>query len=172
MPEAAALLWESALKKRGLEIKGGKLLRSPSKSSFPSREGSQIPPSPSSHNHDEFATSSRTKSSLNAAFKRTKSFAAKTAEPDATKSAFQRVLSTPVAITENRHASATIPGSPALRDHNQIPEGERVLFAGLRFRALGEASGPKLTEALELRGGAVIVDADTEVDFIVVRLVR
>ncbi|KAL5485961.1 DPB11_7 [Sanghuangporus weigelae] len=171
MPEAAALLWESALKKRGFEMKDGKLLRSPSKSSFLSREGSQIPLSPSSHNHDELATSSRTKSSLNAAFKRTKSFAAKTAEPDATKSAFQRVLSTPAAATENRQVPATISGSLALQDRNQIPEGERILFAGLRFRALGEASGTKLTEALELRGGTVIVDADTEVDFIVVRLV-
>ncbi|KAL5525831.1 hypothetical protein ACEPAG_7168 [Sanghuangporus baumii] len=170
MPEAAALLWESVLKKRGFEMKDGKLLRSPSKSSFLSREGSQIPLSPS-HNHDEPATSSRTKSSLTAAFKRTKSFAAKTAGPDATKSAFQRALSTPAVATENRQVSATISGSLALQGRNQIPEGELILFAGLRFRALGEASGPKLTEALELRGGAVIVDADAEVDFIVVRLV-
>ncbi|KAL5526618.1 DPB11 [Sanghuangporus sanghuang] len=170
MPEAAALLWESALKKRGFEMKGGKLLRSPSKSAFLSREGSQIPLLPSSHIHDEPATSSRTKSSLNAAFKRTKSFAAKTTEPDAANSAFQRVLSTPAAA-ENRQVSTIISGSLVQQDRNHIPEGERNLFSGLRFRALGEASGPKLTEALELRGGTVIVDADTEVDFIVVRLV-
>ncbi|KAL5504090.1 DPB11 [Sanghuangporus vaninii] len=170
MPEAAALLWESALKKRGFEMKDGKLLRSPSKSTSLSRESSQIPLLPPSHNHDEPATSSRTKSSLNAAFKRTKSFAAKTTEPDSVKSAFQRVLSTPAAA-ENRQVSTIISGSLAQQDRNHIPEGERNLFAGLRFRALGEASGPKLTEALELRGGTVIVDVDTEVDFIVVRLV-
>ena len=174
MPEAAALLWENALKKRGFEMKDGKLTRSPSKSrlsSILSADDSEPEPFASSRKFDD-GSASKMKSSLNAAFKRTKSFATKSTEADLTKSAsaFQRVRSTP-ATAFNLQTSAVASGSSA-QQQNQIPEGERNLFFGLRFRALGEANGPSLTEALVLRGGIIVGDANAEVDFIIVRLVR
>ena len=53
-----------------------------------------------------------------------------------------------------------------------VPDGEKNLFAGLRFCALGEAKGPKLTEALELRGGTVLTEPADQVDFVIVGTVK
>lgn len=55
------------------------------------------------------------------------------------------------------------------------PEASRssALFAGLRFRALGEARGVTVKMSVEDCGGRVVSDNDAgEVDFIIVRLVR
>jgi hypothetical protein len=52
-----------------------------------------------------------------------------------------------------------------------IPEGERDLFVGKSFLALGEASSPKLEEEVRLRGGTVVTVKE-DADYIIVRLVR
>ena len=47
------------------------------------------------------------------------------------------------------------------------------LFAGYKFRAFGEAKGPKLREALEEHGGQWLTqDEEQDADFLIVRLVR
>lgn len=47
------------------------------------------------------------------------------------------------------------------------------MFAGLKFTALGEAKSPSVRNAIEEHGGKFFLEMeDTEVDYIIVRLVR
>lgn len=179
VPEVTARLLEGMLKKRGFEVKNGNLTRSPSKARISSsafNDSFVRSPSPTSIKKSKgaellLASSSRVESSLNAAFKRTKSFAAKAAEPEVAKSALQRIRSTPAANFKRTSSSSSLNSSLAPRSEDiHVPEGERALFVGLRFRTLGEANGPKLAEALQLRGATVVEEPYGEVDFIIVRL--
>ncbi|KAH8118085.1 hypothetical protein DFH11DRAFT_1851073 [Phellopilus nigrolimitatus] len=176
LPETTARLWEGLLKNRGFEIKDGKLLRSPTKTqSSNSASGSSSKketrsPSPLSTRKPlpkvkPLRLEVDSGSSLSAAFKRTKSFAAKAApsENPRSSSAF------PSSLPSSSRLASTLSFAPVKED-NQTPDGERNLFAGLKFRALGDADGPKLAQAVELRGGLIFEGLNDDVDIIIVRL--
>lgn len=46
------------------------------------------------------------------------------------------------------------------------------MFAGFKFRTLGEAKSPNVRSAIEQYGGIMVLDDDEDVDFVIVRLVR
>ena len=174
VPEATARLWESMLKKRGFEVKDGKLERSPSRTRTSAASAGDSPRSPSPlapHPTKDRTASSRAESSLSAAFKRTKSFAVKETNLDSPSSMLQRNRSISAANFKGSSSSVIASSSMSNTENVVVPDGEKNLFAGLRFCALGEAKGPKLTEALELRGGTVLTEPADQVDFVIVRLV-
>ncbi|TFK81684.1 hypothetical protein K466DRAFT_666976 [Polyporus arcularius HHB13444] len=60
----------------------------------------------------------------------------------------------------------------ALSHGTGVTDGAKVIFSGLRFRALGEARCANVKSAIEECGGTWVgVDDDDDVDFVVVRLV-
>ncbi|KAI5119449.1 hypothetical protein M0805_008386 [Coniferiporia weirii] len=186
LPETTARLWEGLLKNRGFEVKSGKLSRNVTKapsmkmtSTSKSEEDARLSSPPLANRSSAMDESSNAPvtnqgSSLAAAFKRTKSLATKSAAPDSSRLSLQRIRSTPAsASTLLSSSSFLVSSTPSLvppKGDGQIPEGEQNLFTGLRFRALGDADEPKLTQALELRGGTVHTDPEADVDFIIVRL--
>lgn len=169
----------------------------PSGRSSPPLSPSPAPRSATADKGEYLPARQQTKSSLSA-FKRTKSLASKDAGASTsnTKSALQRIRSTPASAsafaaplppaTAGASSSTSGPGMPtnsalakskpsflsSVREEGQVPEGERQLFGGLRFRALGDANGPKLAQAIRLRGGKLVERGGDEVDFVVVRLLR
>ena len=174
LPGVTTRLWEGLLRGRGFQMKEGRLIRSPDRKNL-SKSGTRVskraesPPSPSNARSVE---NNRTvidvpESALQVAFKRTKSFAVKS-DFDSSKSSLQHTSLTPKP-TIARPSSIS---APSLKDKHILPEGERRLFIGLKFRLLGEASSQTLTEALSLRGGLIVLDEEEIVDYIVVRLAR
>ena len=57
-------------------------------------------------------------------------------------------------------------------DLDAPPNAAAAIFAGNRFRALGEARTTAVKNAIESYGGQMVSADDEEVDFILVRLVR
>ena len=155
-PEAAKKLWEGLFKTRGFEMKSGKLMRSPSKRA-PTKSPSGSSSRPSGSN-DQLQDSS--KSTLNSAFSRTKSFAHKP------------VLTGDLKPGESRqkHRGAISQPNKAVAPIDPISDRERKLFEGVSFRALGSADEPHIAEAIEARGGTFVSASDSAVDVILVRL--
>jgi hypothetical protein len=103
--------------------------------------------------------------SVISSFKRSKSFAPPAKEP-MTRQPFRRTTTIAALGPENAE------GSEAPRRHEVEDSSMATLFAGYRFRLLGEAKCVNVRNAID-RGGGVVMDEDTEdVDFIVVRLIR
>lgn len=147
-------------------MKEGRLMRSPNKqdkngSRTQASEVSESPPTRHTNGKMESGTDTAN-SVLEAAFKRAKSFAMKS-DLESSDSRLSHTRSVPKSAALNPAPSST-------KDQHSIPEGERQLFVGLKFRLLGEADGPMLTEALRLRGGILVTNIDEKVDYIVVRL--
>lgn len=87
---------------------------------------------------------------------RATSFARTSSPQPQSRQPFRRILS----------SSTALPAVPA-------NSSDSVLFAGYKFRALGEARGSSLREALESNGGQWLDEDDEQcADFILVRLVR
>lgn len=198
VPETTMRLWEGLLKKRGFEVKSGKLTRSPSKS-----QGSGIvdlgdnmtrspSPSPIKHRVDtmtEVSTATRSESSISA-FRRSKSFASKETPASSSKLGrpLQRILSNSAAETSVSNTSFsdslsdllpnTVGTSSAssflapLQEELSTTNGESVLFLGRKFCLLGEAKTPKFREAIQSCGGTLVPRSSEEVDYIVVRFAR
>ncbi|KII84392.1 hypothetical protein PLICRDRAFT_179634 [Plicaturopsis crispa FD-325 SS-3] len=157
-PDVRLQIWGGLLKTRGFEVADGRLIRSPSKSKKANARpphSESPPPSPPRADEGEGMLSS---------FRRVNSFAP---APEAPRRLFQRAP-TVSAIQENVAGPSRAPSfAPA-------PEpSSSGLFSGLKFRALGEAKGPNVREAVEGCGGHMVSDEDADeiVDFIVVRLV-
>ena len=176
IPAATARLWHGLVKPRGFDMKSGKLVRSPTRSSNTSKiaTGSETRAEP-------VATPASPTDSRIAAFRRTKSFAPHEMPPVASSSKPPAVTkdvptqSTIFAAT-NTLSRSTAPNtltSSFLVSAKQcvIPEGERDLFVGKKFLALGEASSPRLEEEVRLRGGTTAIDKE-DADYIIVRIVR
>lgn len=159
IPEATARLWEGLLRTRGYAVQDGKLTRDPSK----------VTTSPKKHpiRKNNGSIAEKSSSSLKSAFSRTKSIATKSEPSEFTIPALQH-LRTGINSSTMQESS----GGKSTRTAQDLPDGERNLFHGLKFKALGEANGPKLIEAIELRGGIVVPEVDANVDFIIVRLAR
>lgn len=180
VPAMTLQLWESLLKPRGFEINGGQLLRSPSKSQGPSKipddDAMQTSPtrSPAKETGDK-------NQSVIASFRRANSFATVSKDP-AVASARQpfRRTATAAAVLPTRHESrsSSFMAQPDKMGQSSTsgkePSIASSIFAGLKFRALGEAKSPTVRTAIEGCGGRMVPEseADENVDYILVRLVR
>ncbi|KAG2064023.1 hypothetical protein BDR04DRAFT_1110728 [Suillus decipiens] len=164
-------LWGSLLRPRGFELDSvaNKLVRSPSKSQ--SMTGPPISPtrSPAHLMPDVRARAAEKEiepqgKSVISSFKRTKSFAPPANEP-MTRQPFRR-STTIAALGPEVAEGSEAPHRPEVEDSSMT-----TLFAGYRFRLLGEAKCANVRNAID-RGGGVVMDEDTDdVDFIVVRLI-
>ena len=150
-------VWASLLRPRGFEIAGGKLVRSPSAQRRTGLLPEQASPVrlPSSNN--------KGKGSIISSFRRANSFAPQPKDP------------TPKTSQPFRRTS-TLPALPAVANNGESSTAAVAscpsLFAGLKFVALGEARCPNVRAAIEGSGGLMVSEADDDVDYIVVRLVR
>ncbi|KAG2363840.1 hypothetical protein BDR07DRAFT_1281295 [Suillus spraguei] len=164
-------LWGSLLRPRGFELDSvaNKLVRSPSKSQ--SITGSPMSPTrPPAHLMPKVRTRAAEKviepqgKSVISSFKRTKSFAPPANEP-MTRQPFRR-STTIAALGPEVAEGSEAPHLPEVEDSSMT-----TLFAGYRFRLLGEAKCVNVRNAID-RGGGVVMDEDIDdVDFIVVRLI-
>lgn len=83
-----------------------------------------------------------------------------------TKQPFRRIASTNVGASLAPQTSFTsVPSSS--KDSTQY-----MIFAGYSFQARGEARGPTVRDAVEQHGGRWVTEEDTDVDFILIRLVE
>lgn len=158
-PEATQKLWESLFKTRGIEVKGGKLTRSPTRASTNTKADSD-PSSTTSNLGSNGQCQNSSKSTLNSAFSRTKSFAHKSELTGALKAEGDR----------QKPRATTCHSSKAVSPAELMSDRERKLFEGLVFRALGSADEPHIARAIEARGGIFVSEVDSDVDIILVRL--
>ncbi|KAG2341205.1 BRCT domain-containing protein [Suillus weaverae] len=164
-------LWESLLRPRGFELDSvaNKLVRSPSKSQ--SMAGPPMSPTrlPARLMPDVRARAAEMEiepqgKSVISSFKRAKSFAPPAKESMA-RQPFRRTTTIAALGPEDAEGSEA-PRWPEVEDSSMA-----TLFAGYRFRLLGEAKCANVRNAID-RGGGIVMDEDTDdVDFIVVRLI-
>ncbi|KAG5636707.1 hypothetical protein H0H81_007103 [Sphagnurus paluster] len=168
LPAATLQLWGSLLHRRGYEVSGGELIRSPSKA--PPQHAPTIPRSSSPD-----ATGG---GSVIAQFRRTNSFApVRSDTPNSALPQPFRRTRTVAAINPNNDTTESFMASARQGDKNgesskAAAAGSGGIFAGLRFTALGEAKSASVRAAIEENGGKMVIGGDDErVDFIIVRLV-
>ncbi|KLO18561.1 hypothetical protein SCHPADRAFT_844830 [Schizopora paradoxa] len=180
LPGSSTRVVGGLLKNRGFEVKSGKLVRSPSKAkakdsipSFSTKESSEELPEKSA-GQDKVALS---------AFTRTKSFAPAGGDsnvgsaPSTSKQKLQRVSSTSQVpllssrphLNSNVAVTKAVEGNAQNSDKKDVPSGEKHLFVGYKFVALGDAKSDHIDNEIKARGGTV-VDDKYHADFIVVRL--
>lgn len=169
VPEATARLWEGLLRTRGFSVQAGKLTRDPSMASASITNSEDLHASISLMKSEGNAGSlTRTKSSLNAVFTRTKSMAIKSEPSEVPNAALQHLRSGFTSSVAKEANGSDHP--PSTEAEFQLSDKERDLFSGFKFKAVGDANGLTLVEAITLRGGTVVVEPDSHVDFIIVRL--
>lgn len=185
LPGSSTRVFEGLLKNRGFEVKSGKLVRSPSKAKakepFPSGSSAKEPPdgpSERSKGQDKFALS---------AFTRTKSFAPAGGDsnvgnaPSTSKATLKRassahlppLLSSRPLLSSGSSAVITKAAEDVAQtsEKKHVPSGEKHLFIGYKFVALGDAKSDHIDNEIKVRGGTV-VDDKYHADFILVRLSR
>ena len=186
LPDATLLLWSKLLERRGYQITDGEVILSPSKAGVPppNAKKSDMPSRPSSPLHQ---ASGSVISSLRRAppvvqakdpgtsrqlpFRRSSSSAtgAGAVASSSKTTAMRPPLEERSAITEIvREAEA----SPSSRSGPTPSNTGSMIFAGMVFRALGEAKSPNVRRAVDELGGRMSIDQDEDVDFVIVRLVR
>ena len=183
LPDATLLLWSKLLERRGYQITDGEVILSPSKTNGPPLDAKKnVHSRPSSPHHPGGG-------SIISSFRRANSFApaAQAKDPGNSRQLpFQRSSSAAGAIAsssktiamrpppEKRPISETVaeaeadPSDPAAAAANTAS----MIFAGMVFRALGEARSPNVRGAIDELGGRMSTDQDEDVDFVIVRLVR
>lgn len=180
VPALTLKLWESLLRPRGYEITtDGELLRSPSKSQ--GTDGSRkTPTSPLANANmaDEdsgFVVGQNYKGSKSiiSSFRRANSFAPprESSAGPSQRQPFRRLASGGNGAAEVAEDAMDTPGAGPSGQSSSPSTSS--LFAGLRFRALGEARCGIVRNAVEKGGGKLVAaDDDDEVDYIIVRLLR
>lgn len=177
VPALTLRLWENLLKPRGFEITGGSLVRSPSKAvSRANQDGDVSPLAPKSRLPDDNDTGG----SVIASFKRVNSFVQPAPVP-VPRQPFRRATSgialespLPPPSPSGTQSAPIDMGHNVAGPSSQGSSGSRYLFAGLKFRGLGEARSPVVRNEIESCGGRMVSDDEPEenVDFVLVRLVR
>ena len=147
IPAVTLQMWGGLLQRRGYEVAGGDIIRSPSKPTSKPRQQEEQPPSPVQRG-----------GSVISSFRRANSFA-----PGAPVSQHpQPFRRTPAALEKVGESSKSgAAASPVL-----------LFFSGLKFCVLGEAKSPLVRTAIEQHGGRWVSEEDEDVDFFVVRLLR
>ncbi|KAG2120236.1 hypothetical protein DEU56DRAFT_835773 [Suillus clintonianus] len=162
-------LWGSLLRPRGFELDAvaNKLVRSPSKSQSmkgpsmsPTRLPARLMPDVRAKVKEKDKEQGK---SVISSFKRVNSFAPPAKEL-VTRQPFRRTTTVAALGPEDAEGSEA-PHRP------EVEDSMATLFAGYRFRLLGEAKCANVRNAIDT-GGGVVMDEDTDnVDFIVVRLI-
>lgn len=175
VPAMTLQLWESLLKPRGFEITGGKLARSPSKSQ--AQAGGDTDMSSPLHSKTLKSREKARESDRDAigsvisSFKRVNSFAPVVKEKTAASASTLRQPFRRMPAVAEPGTSASGSQRPSMPAQDAA---STKLFAGFKFRALGEARSANVRTEIEGCGGRMLMDdeADEDVDFIIVRLVR
>lgn len=185
LPEVTLQLWGSLLKPRGYEISGGALVRSPSKKTQSAPR--EPPASPAKTSQQQRKNAGPNNGSVISSFRRANSFAQVQKDMTAPRQPFRRTLTSVLQRQRgDMNGSFSVPEPLGAGDKSSSgPSTSAVagpssssssgtLFTGLRFRALGEAKSATVRSAVEQYGGNIVSDAeaDEDVDFVVVRLVR
>jgi hypothetical protein len=180
LPDATILLWSKLLDRRGYQVTDGEVILSPSKADvLPSKTKKSIMPV-SPHHH--------TGGSIISSFRRANSFAPAVQAKETGSSRqlpFQRSLSVAGAGAGAAMSSSNSAAVRPLEKQAVITEmveeveagpsksgSASMIFAGMIFRALGEAKHSNVRRAIDERGGRMSTDLDEDVDFVIVRLVR
>jgi DNA replication regulator DPB11 len=192
IPAVTLQLWETLLKPRGFEINGGKLIRSPTKSQAGvgavDRDVEMSPLAAKTKNAKgkERERDVDGNASVISSFRRLNSFAPPAVVTSAPRQPFRRISSI-IEPEPNPSAGASksqtrSQSRPAPHDNAAGPSKTttdravflKLLFSGLKFRALGEAKCPNVRTEIEGCGGRMVseVEEDVDVDFVIVRLVR
>jgi DNA replication regulator DPB11 len=167
LPAITLKVWQSLLKPRGFEIADGKLVRSPSKSQEYEKPLLPLPPLSPRPTTAKAPPVGAAEGSIISAFRRANSFAPQRGDASASRHQPFRRTSTLGALPP-RWGNAEA-GPSSVGAISCCPD----LFAGLRFRALGEARCANVRGAIEGSGGLMVSeDAADDVDYIIVRLVR
>jgi DNA replication regulator DPB11 len=180
LPDATLLLWSKLLERRGYQITDGEVILSPSKTNGPPLDAKKnVHSGPSSPHHPGGG-------SIISSFRRANSFApaAQAKDPGNSRQLpFQRSSSAAGAIAsgsktvamrppEKRPISETVAEAEAGPSGPAAANTASMMFAGMVFRALGEARCPNVRGAIDELGGRMSTDQDEDVDFVIVRLVR
>jgi len=167
LPAVTLQIWASLLSRRGYQVSGTELIRTISSA------GPQTSQTP------EVLAEVEPRKSLLSVFRRADSFAH--AEPEvesvgSSKQPFRRTSTSTNVVAKSVPLLPCIPAkdgeSLTFVDLDAPPNAAVTIFAGNRFRALGEAKTTAVKNAIELYGGQIVSADDEEVDFILVRLVR
>jgi DNA replication regulator DPB11 len=185
LPDATILLWSKLLERRGYQITDGEVILSPSKADAPppnaKKSDSPIRPNMSRlHSSGSVISSLRRVApvvqanpgtSKHLPFRRSSSATSTVAGAVARSSevaAVRPLLEKEPAITEIvREAEAS-----SSRSAPAPSTTGSMIFAGMVFRALGEAKCQNVRRAIDELGGRMSADEDEDVDFVIVRLVR
>ncbi|KJA25092.1 hypothetical protein HYPSUDRAFT_214141 [Hypholoma sublateritium FD-334 SS-4] len=188
LPDVTLQLWGGLLERRGYQITDGEVILSPSKIGGPNSPKKTILPDPASPVRQQFGTARSILSNC----RRANSFApaAPLMDPGSSRQLPFRRTSTAAAVFSGRAqpGAPSAGGDPAMAGQsskhgeafsagvaNASGSGSASLppqiFAGKRVRALGEAKGAVVRNAVEQLGGYISTVEDEEVDFIIVRLV-
>lgn len=188
LPDVTLQLWGGLLERRGYQITDGEVILSPSKIGGPSSPKKTVLPDPASPVRQQFGTARSILSNC----RRANSFApaAPLMEPGSSRQLPFRRTSTAAAVFSGRAQAGPAPaGGGSARAGPSSEHGQAAaagvanasgssstslpsqIFASKRVRALGEARGAVVRNAVEQLGGFMSTVEDEEVDFIIVRLV-
>lgn len=189
LPDATLLLWSKLLERRGYQITDGEVILSPSKADGPpsNTKKTDMPSRLGSPQHHAGG-------SVISSFRRANSFApvVQAKDPGSSRQLpFRRwsssVTGAGAAASSSKAGSLRLPPekqlarmeiSDKVKEAEAGPSGSAasitvsMMFAGMVFRALGEAKSPNVRHAIEELGGRMSTDQDGDVNFVIVRLVR
>ena len=183
LPDATLQLWSKLLERRGYQITDGEVILSPSKAGVPppNAKKSDMPNRPNlSHHHTNGSVISSLRrvapvvqanpgTSKHLPFRRSSSATGVGAVARSSEVAAVRRL------PEKQPAITEIVGEAEASSSRSRPAPSNsgsMIFAGMVFRALGEAKCPNVRNAIDELGGRMSTDEDEDVDFVIVRLVR
>jgi DNA replication regulator DPB11 len=177
VPAVTLRVWESLLKPRGFVREGGKLVRTGADSAAQAGKAATTAPKTSQAAPVSLSQRAvvlepmipgRKGHSALSSYSRTNSFASARPEAELSKQPFRRAASLMSTVRDSpapEVAPAAVAPVPAASPKTGI-------FFGMRFRARGEARSATVREAVEERGGVWVGDDESDIDFILVRLVR
>lgn len=192
LPAVTLQIWGSLLNRRGYEVSGTELVRT---TSAPAALFGGACATDGGDN-DDFRTPDiqQPGKSVISAFRRATSFApvksleseggGGTSSVTSRQQPFRRTTTTTstntnmlvksVLAVETNGESSTSSEAAAIHEPVAGPSNfpANAMFAGYKFRALGEAKTQAVKNAVESYGGRMVNEWDEEVDFIIVRLVR
>lgn len=164
LPAVTLQIWASLLSRRGYQVSGTELIRTTSHAGLQTSQTTEI-----------LAEVEPGKSALSV-FRRADSFAHAQPEVESVgsfKQPFRRTTTSTNVVGKSLSCIPAKNGESLISvDLDAPPDAAAAIFAGNRFRALGEAKTTAVKNAIESYGGQMVSADDEEVDFILVRLVR
>lgn len=169
LPDATRLLWSKLLERRGYQITDGEVVLSPSKADPPPAGRSTVSSFRRANSFAPVVQAKDRSASRQLPFGRSSSSVTSAGSvASSSKAAGVRPLEKQPTITE----IVEEPEAGPSRSGPAPSTTASMIFAGMVFRALGEAKCPNVRHAISGLGGRMSTDQDEDVDFIIVRLVR